>query len=419
MSRKSKLVIITVVTALLFVYWAFLFFSGTKGEMINYYWQAGLAIAAILFGFFGILSAKHWGWLKSGVGLGVFLISLGLIMWGVGQAGWTYYVIKYPDEEVPTALFLDIAYFSSIPLWTTGIFKLSKATGAKYGLKTIAGKVLALAISLIMLGISYYLLVVVARGGINTILEATFMENFWDLGYAAGDAINLTLSLVIFGLSWKFLGGKFRKPIIVILLGFALIFFSDLLFSYRDGLGLYYNGDISDLLYLLMVATFGFGLSLIDPMGSKQNTPAPAPVPVPVGATVPVNNEQPNLQSTPVNNEQPVSQTIAEPVASAATPIEPPAQQQTAQTETPAVVAASPAPVDQSLQTSEPAVATTPSVQPQEPITTATSQPQNPVQLPDPDTVGAAPPPQIGTTITPSTQSSQSAPVQNQNPEQQ
>lgn len=399
MSRKLKLIIITVVSTLLFIYWAVLFFSGTKGEMINYYWQAGLAAAAILFGFFGILSAKHWGWLKSGVGFGVFLISLGLIMWGVGQAGWTYYVIKFPDEEVPTALLLDIAYFSSIPLWLAGIFKLSKATGAKYGLKTITGKVLAVAISLVMLGVSYYLLVDVARGGINTILEATFMENFWDLGYAAGDAINLTLSLVIFGLSWKFLGGKFRKPIVVILVSFALIYLSDLLFSYRDGLGLYYNGDFSDALYLLMVTTFGIGLSLIDPSGAMQSAAQATSTPAP----------------TPPVEQTPAEQPIVVPVAEVAQPIQPAAAQADVQQPT---TPPQPSPNEPQLNAApvqEPVAAPTPpssnEPSPQQPVVT---------QLPDPDTVGAAPPPQIGTTITPASLQTSSAPEsQNQSPEQQ
>lgn len=278
----------------LFIWWAVLFFGHTKEQPINYWWQAALAVAAIIFGLFGMHSAKKWGWLKSGVGQGVFFISLGLILWGIGQAGWTYYVIKYPGEEVPTATILDILYFSTIPLWTIGILRLSKATGAKYALKSVWGKILAVVISAIMFAISYYFLVIVARGG-NEYFQQPFIDTFWDLGYAVGDAINLTLALVIFGLSWKLLGGKFRKPILVILAAFGVTYLADFAFSYYDGLGLYYNGDKSDLLYLLMLTTFAIGLSMLDPSRKSKNLakstePAPA-------LTSPNNNVAPAISA--------------------------------------------------------------------------------------------------------------------------
>lgn len=232
-----------------------------------------MAAIAILFGVFGMLTAKKWSWLKSGVGQGVFFISLGVVMWGLGQAGWTYYLLKYPGQEVVQSKIIDVLYFASIPLWTYGILKLSKATGAKFGLKSVKGKILVAALSLIMVAFSYYFLVVVARGGLSYFDGQSVWISFFDLGYAIGDAINLTIAIAIFGLSWRYLGGRFKGPIMIILASFGLIYLADFLFSYYDGNDMYYNGNAVDLLYLLTIATLGLALCMLDPSKKVISTP--------------------------------------------------------------------------------------------------------------------------------------------------
>lgn len=265
MTKKIKVFIILAITILLTVIWLALYLTKTQSQMVNYWWQAGLAVLSIIAGILGLLTAKNWSWLKSGVGRGVFFISLGLIMWGLGQSGWAYYTIAYPGQEVVYNKLVDVLYFSSIPLWTYGVWCLSKATGAKYGLKSMLAKMTVIITSIIMMGVSYYFLIIVARGGSAYFEGQTIWNAFFDLAYAFGDAINLILAVVIFGLSWKYLGGRFKRPIIAILSAFGLIYLADFWFSYADGKGLYYNGHPCDLLYIAMVAIMGIGLCLLDP----------------------------------------------------------------------------------------------------------------------------------------------------------
>jgi hypothetical protein len=186
-------------------------------------------------------------------------------MWGLGQSGWAYYTIAYPGQEVVYNKLVDVLYFSSIPLWMYGIWCLSKATGAKYGLKSMLSKMIVIVTSIIIMGISCYFLIIVARGGSAYFEDQTIWNGFFDLAYAFGDAINLILAVVIFGLSWKYLGGRFKLPIIAILSAFGLIYLADFWFSYADGKGQYYNGHPCDLLYIAMVAIMGIGLCLLDP----------------------------------------------------------------------------------------------------------------------------------------------------------
>lgn len=310
------------------IYWALLFFTGTKGQTINYIWQVLLCGLSVTYGVLGLVAAKHWNWLKSNVGQGIFAISLGVIVWGIGQGIWTYYVISNPGEEAPTSRLIDLFYMTSIPLWIYGILRLSKATGARYALKKPVAKVGTIITTLLLLGASYYLLVEVARGGSAYFTDATPMDVFVDLGYAAGDAVNLILVVVIFGLSWKLLGGMFRRPILVILFSFVSIYLADMFYSYRTAQEVYYNGDISDLFYLLTIASFGIGLSMLDPITRKaatltaKQTPATEPA-VPIEATAPT--PQTAQQADPVTPETAVD--VAEPVVATNSQVEIASQQ--------------------------------------------------------------------------------------------
>jgi hypothetical protein len=286
MNKKLKIGIIVGSFVALLLWGVVLIFGGIRGHQINFLWAGGLALLTILYGIFGLFTAKHWSWLKSKVGQAVFFISAGVIMWGIGQAGWTYYLFKFPNQEYQPARILDILFFSSIPLWFYGMIKLTRATGAKYGLKKIAGKLLALGLTIIMFAVSYYFLVNVARGG-SDYFEQPVWDQFFNLGYSFGDAIILTFAIAIFALSWRYLGGIFKKPIIAILLSFAVLFFADILFNFRSLKNVYYNGDISDILFLVAFALLTVALCMLDPSSSKNPVVAETTVPSPVDPFAP------------------------------------------------------------------------------------------------------------------------------------
>lgn len=281
MNKKLKLYLILTISGVMLALWFAIYITGTQGQQINYWWQLFMGLTALMYGCFGILTAQKWGWLKSGVGRGIFFLSLGLVMWSIGQLGWTYFLFAEPDVETPQSHLLDIIDFSAIPVWFYGLLTLSKATGAKYGLRKTSGKILTVLVVLIMTVLSFYFLVDVARGG-TAYFEQTFWKQFFDLGYSIGDAIILTAAIVIVGLSWKLLGGRFRLPIITIVVAFAFLYLADFWFSYRDGQGVYYNGDMVDLFYFLMITTLTLGITMLDPshirakkIAHEQATQAP------------------------------------------------------------------------------------------------------------------------------------------------
>lgn len=268
MNKNTKLGIIVSSAVLLFIFDLYLIITGTKGETLNAWWALIFAILTILYGVLGLITAKYWSWLRSKIGQSIFFISLGTIMWGIGQAAWSYYYFKYPNQEYQPQRILDVLYFSSIPLWFYGVLKLTKASGARYGLKKTKGKILVATLIPLMVLFSYYFLVIVARGG-SAYFDQPAWEQFFDLGYSIGDAVIFTVALAIFGLSWKYLGGRFKTPIVVILIGFGLLYLADFVFSYVDGKDIYFNGDISDLLYLMAIITLTAATCMLDPSKAK------------------------------------------------------------------------------------------------------------------------------------------------------
>ena len=159
-----------------------------------------------------------------------------------------------------------------------------------------------------MIAISYYLLVVVARGGWASYSQQTLWAQFFSLGYSVGDAIIFTIALAIFGLSWKHLGGRFKYPILTILAGFGVMYIADTVFNYRSLNNTYYNGDISDILYLASIIILCIALCMLDPSRPKYMQTANSATSVPETSAFP----QGLVAPPPVENLPPQGQTFSQ-----------------------------------------------------------------------------------------------------------
>ncbi|MDP4011754.1 MAG: hypothetical protein Q8P72_06035, partial [Candidatus Roizmanbacteria bacterium] len=110
---------------------------------------------------------------------------------------------------------------------------------------------------------SYYFLYVVARES-SFVVEGGLLKIFLDFYYPLGDWVILTFAFLVFGLSLRYLGGRFRWPVMIVLLGFILMFMSDFLFSYTTTMESYYNGHFVDLLFTVALSVISFGISSLD-----------------------------------------------------------------------------------------------------------------------------------------------------------
>lgn len=256
--------------ALAIIWWLEIFFTGSRDTPQNYYYGALLGLIPLVGGVAGLALSRKWGSLKSALGRSVLFLSLGLITWGIGTLIFAYYNIAL-DVEVPYPSLADVAYIVSWPLWALGVVSLSKATGAQFGLRTTSGKIGLLLIPLFVIVLSYYLLVVVARGGFD-FEESAGLKIFFDLAYPVGDVVILTLATLVYGLSLKYFGGKFKLAVYLILLGFVLNYLADFSFSYTTTLETFYVAGWVDLLFTTAMAALALGVNTLDPeMGATDN----------------------------------------------------------------------------------------------------------------------------------------------------
>lgn len=247
---------------IMFLFWSGIYLSDIRNLQIHKFWGLSIDFLAFFGAIFGLFTAKHWGNFKSAVGKGIIFLSSGLFIWSVGNFVFSYYVF-FLNSNIPYPSLADAFFIFAWPLWFTGIFYLSKATGVKYGLRKKMGQLYLIILPILSFAISYYLLVIVARGGVIT-AGGDALKVFFDFAYPVGDVIIITIALLVYGLSLKYLGGKYRLPIITILFGFILMFFADFSFSYTTTLGIYYGGHPIDLFFVAALFAIGFGLSSMD-----------------------------------------------------------------------------------------------------------------------------------------------------------
>lgn len=247
---------------ILVAFWAFLFLSGSKEGFNNYLYSFLFGLIPLLGGFIAMLNSKLWGGLSSAVGKAVFFIGLGLFCWGCGEAIWSYYNF-FLNEPAPYPSLADLGFAPSIFFYGLGTFFLSKATGAKFGLRNPLAKVFVTLAPFVLLWLSYYLLVTVARGGVLVPPDESPLKTVLDIAYPLGDFLGLVIAVIVSGLSFKYFGGKYLVNIISVLAGLAVMTFADAVFSYTTTVGTYYNGNLGDLmlttgLFLLTFGVLGF-----------------------------------------------------------------------------------------------------------------------------------------------------------------
>jgi hypothetical protein len=276
LTRSSAFILGTFVCVIL--WWYSLQVTGKVNTLSNYNWNLAFNILPFAGGLFGIFRAYKWGFLKSIFSKALFFLSLGLFSWGIGNVVWAYYNLAL-QVAVPYPSLADIGFAFSYPLFGIGMFYLSIATGARYGLRTLLGKLQIVLLPVIAFVVAYYFFITIAREGVLTTGE-DFLKTFFDIAYPVGDVIVLSLAFLVYGLSLQFLGGRYRAPVLIILAGFVLEFIADFSFSYTTTVGYYYVGSYPDLLFTIALFVLGFGLNSFDhkPFFRVETSPAPSTV---------------------------------------------------------------------------------------------------------------------------------------------
>jgi len=240
-----------------------IFFTGFKNSTkFGYLFAFAYAFIPLFGSIVGFTLTQKWGFSKSSVGKSVFFLSMSLLSWTTGEFIWSYYNF-FLNANVPYPSWADAGFVLNYPFLGIGMIYLGIASGAKLGLEKTGRKLLLFLIPLLVSLLSWYVMVVIARGGSLT-SGGGMLKVFFDIAYPAGDVILLTIGFLIFGLSFRYWGAQIKLPVIVILIGILLEYVADFGFSYTTTVNTFYNGSWVDLTYATSLAILSFGVILLD-----------------------------------------------------------------------------------------------------------------------------------------------------------
>lgn len=254
----------------LVIWWITIYLRGISETTENYLYSFVYGFIPLIWGVVGLRTSFLWGGFKSLTGKSLSFLSLGMLVWATGNMIWAYYnlILKIP---VPYPSLADYVFILSFPLWAIGMFFLSRVTGAALSLRRIKGRIALFTIPILVITVSYYLLFVVARGGVID-TQGGSLKLFLDIAFPAWDVVILTLALLVFGLSFNYFGGKFKWPIIILLLGFGVNYVTDFSFSYTTTLGTFFVGSWVDLLFATAQFLIALGITLISPQSTMESS---------------------------------------------------------------------------------------------------------------------------------------------------
>lgn len=260
-NRSSK--VLTFFYIGLLVWWLTISARGISETTENYLYSFVYGFIPLIWGLIGLRNSFLWGSFRSLMGKSITFLSLGLLAWAIGNIIWAYYnlILKIP---VPYPSPADFVFIQSFPLWAIGIFFLSRVTGMVFSLRRVKGRIFLFVLPIVAIAVSYYLLFMVARGGVVD-TEGGTLKLFLDIAFPVWDVIILTLALLVFGLSFKYLGGRFKWPIIILLFGFGVNYTADFSFSYTTTLETFFVGNWVDLLFATAMFLLSFGINNLDP----------------------------------------------------------------------------------------------------------------------------------------------------------
>lgn len=256
--------VIIVVYVVLISFWFWIFAQGLQEGTFNNLYGALYPLISLIGGLYGIFwVSRKWGERFSVMGRGIAFLSFGLLAEVFGQWAWSYYVIVQ-KIEIPYPSIADIGYFLIVPLYTYAMYNFAKASGIKIGLRSFLGKIQAIVVPLIMVGIAYFLFL----RDIPLDLSSP-LKTFLDFGYPGFEILAVSLAILTYSLSKDVLGGIMRPKILFIVFALILQYITDYIFLYQVGTETYYNAGLVDLLYTTSFMVMALAIIQLDSVFEK------------------------------------------------------------------------------------------------------------------------------------------------------
>lgn len=189
-------------------------------------------------------------------------ISLGLLLWAVGNFIFAYYNIVL-KVDVPFPSLAEIAFVPAFFCWVSGLLNLTSSINMKGYLIQIFKKGAAFLVPLLFVIVSYYTVLTVEKQGVMNI-TGWELKNLFDFIYTILDVtILVTLAVLVYGLIFRLLGRKNIIAVGALVVGFLFNYFADLTFAFTTSDGTYRVGHWVDLLFPTGLFFIAFGVTLL------------------------------------------------------------------------------------------------------------------------------------------------------------
>lgn len=241
----KPLSVFLIVLYILLLSWAvLLFFQEDKMTMWNYGFNVGYAFLYLTGGLIALVGLKHLGF-KSTLGQQLLYFSIGLLGYTAGQFIWSFYNIVL-KVDTPYPSIADAFFILYIPFIGMALANLLRVFYSIVTVRLILESIGVFALST--------LIIFTSIGIGNSESGAPLLTRIFDILYPLGD---ITLITMIF-LLIRVTQGRIHKSILYFIAALLVMVIADFTFTYRTSKEIYWNGDITDVLF----ATSGFLLSL-------------------------------------------------------------------------------------------------------------------------------------------------------------
>lgn len=237
--------LLVILQILVTVWWVYLQQSPGVSDIQHFLFNGMYGLIFLTGGVGGLFHGIRLGGFRSTVGRAITFISLGLSSYGIGQFIWMSYNLIF-RQPVPYPSYADLFFITATPLFGIGFWHILRMYRT-FITHRLAGE-LAIAFVIASAAIMFIL------GLPDVSSELGFGAKFLNVFYPFGDALLVSLAFVTFRTG----GGTVDKSIIMYAVGMLLLAAADTVFTYRNNVGIYWNGDISDFLFALS----GFFISL-------------------------------------------------------------------------------------------------------------------------------------------------------------
>lgn len=244
--KYTTLLVFTLYFLVILIWGIALEWTGTHTGVWNYGYNLGYAGLYLVGGLMGLWGARY---VTTEIAMGNALLYLGAaqISYASGLILWAYYnLVAHVAVPYPSAA--DVFF---------ALFYVLLAVGCWNFLSMVATHVRVQHLFEVMA--IFFVSAVVIVGFLNTpdtspgLSILTKIVNIW---YPLGDSLLIALSYLVFRAGRD----KFQTGMLILIIGLLVQVSADLIFSYRTSTNVYWNGDISDMLFAVSGFILSFGI---------------------------------------------------------------------------------------------------------------------------------------------------------------